>query len=525
MLITGIGILLLAAGCGGEEAGFATTAFKPTVAPENVDVTQLVIGRLHLPEGFVIVEAGIVDKIWRDPAAALERMESWGKVSGYKISFDKGVVEEKINVSVSVYGTEAGATKDATFEEDMWEQRMKRRFEDRGGTNVSFEELSDLKIGNYTRAARFGATFELLGTPRRVESVAIVFRRSYVTSLVSWMSIKGGVLSSDVLELATKQDQLIKSVLSGSGPAKSAAEIEPSANVSATELLAAYRDNPVTTDAEYKNKTVLITGHIDRIVSGDYPKVIFEGGDLWLEVACYFGPRDVEDLTQLREGQLITLTGTVRGKIIDVQLGGCSVLPPVAAGRRAVEVAEKAEREIKREREEREQREREQREREMKRVMEEREREREEPEREMKRLREEMEQREREQREREMKRLREEMEKAEREMKRRRERLREEGERERERQLEKEREQKEEMKKGMEEREKGMKERAKEMERRMEEQEKEREKERERVMEEMKKEREKELERVMEEMEKAEREMMKCKNRGGIYDSFLGCSR
>ena len=107
------------------------------------------------------------------------------------------------------------------------------------------------------------------------------------------MSFDGGVLSDDVLELANKQDQLIKSVLSGSAPAKSAAEIEPSAKVSPAELLAAYRDNPVTGDVEYKNKTVLITGVINRIVSGDYPRVIFEGGDLSLKVACYFRPGDI----------------------------------------------------------------------------------------------------------------------------------------------------------------------------------------------------------------------------------------
>ena len=89
-----------------------------------------------------------------------------------------------------------------------------------GGTNFSFQELGKLKVGDYTRVARFGGTLEILGTPKRFDALGIRFRKDFVLPSVLWVSWDGGVFSDDVLELANKQDQLIKSVLSGSGPAK-----------------------------------------------------------------------------------------------------------------------------------------------------------------------------------------------------------------------------------------------------------------------------------------------------------------
>ena len=102
--------------------------------------------------------------------------------------------------------------------------------------------------------------------------------------------------------------------------------IESELTVSAYELLGDYEANEVNADLKYKDKVVLVTGIIDRIISGDEPKVYFDNGSSFTEVTCGFSPAEVESVARLRKGQQITFKGKVTGKgIFDVEVKGCSV--------------------------------------------------------------------------------------------------------------------------------------------------------------------------------------------------------
>ena len=103
-------------------------------------------------------------------------------------------------------------------------------------------------------------------------------------------------------------------------------DIEPQMTVSANDLLGDYEANEVAADLKYKDKVVLVTGVIDRFVSGEEPKVYFDTGSGITEVTCGFSSQEVVSVAELKKGQQVTFRGKVTGKgLFDVQVKGCNV--------------------------------------------------------------------------------------------------------------------------------------------------------------------------------------------------------
>lgn len=104
-------------------------------------------------------------------------------------------------------------------------------------------------------------------------------------------------------------------------------ETETLPEVRAAELYAAYEENSVSADRDWKGKRVAVTGTISRIGRELFgkPFVILDSGPGMSGVQCVF-PRAAKDaVAALSPDQHVTLAGEVQGKMGHVQMDGCEV--------------------------------------------------------------------------------------------------------------------------------------------------------------------------------------------------------
>ena len=83
--------------------------------------------------------------------------------------------------------------------------------------------------------------------------------------------------------------------------ARSIKDIEPQITVSAYDLLGDYEANEVAADLKYKDRVVLVTGGIDRFVSGEEPKVYFDTGSGFTGLTCGFSPEEAVSVAALKK--------------------------------------------------------------------------------------------------------------------------------------------------------------------------------------------------------------------------------
>lgn len=101
--------------------------------------------------------------------------------------------------------------------------------------------------------------------------------------------------------------------------------------VTARQLFADYDANEVAADEKYKSKTLLVTGKISSIgkdVLGD-PYVQFAIGSDVYGVQCMFDGSS--GLSSLKKGQQLTARCKEPGKLGNVILRGCALVPPEPA--------------------------------------------------------------------------------------------------------------------------------------------------------------------------------------------------
>ena len=105
-----------------------------------------------------------------------------------------------------------------------------------------------------------------------------------------------------------------------------AAKSEDAIKVDASNLYDEYKDNEVAADAKYKGKVVEVSGEIDHISSSFGKSSVTLGG--MLGATCYFSKSEEGVLASLSKGQVITVRGTVDGKLMGVNLKNCHVTSP-----------------------------------------------------------------------------------------------------------------------------------------------------------------------------------------------------
>ena len=96
-------------------------------------------------------------------------------------------------------------------------------------------------------------------------------------------------------------------------------QMEPELNISATELINAYKENEVKADKMYKDKIVEVSGIVDGIDSGisDNAIVRLSDGDEFSfdDVFCYIDDENQDKACELKKGENVTIIGKADGEI------------------------------------------------------------------------------------------------------------------------------------------------------------------------------------------------------------------
>ena len=96
-------------------------------------------------------------------------------------------------------------------------------------------------------------------------------------------------------------------------------QMEPELNISATELINAYKENEVKADKMYKGKIVEVNGIVDGIDSGisDNAIVTLSDGDEFSfdDVICYIDDENQDKACELNKGENVTIIGKADGEI------------------------------------------------------------------------------------------------------------------------------------------------------------------------------------------------------------------
>ena len=97
-------------------------------------------------------------------------------------------------------------------------------------------------------------------------------------------------------------------------------QMEPELNISASELINAYKENEVKADKMYKGKIVEVNGIVDGIDSGidDKAIVTLSDGDEFsiYTVSCYIDDENQDKACELKKGENVMIVGKADGEII-----------------------------------------------------------------------------------------------------------------------------------------------------------------------------------------------------------------
>ena len=96
-------------------------------------------------------------------------------------------------------------------------------------------------------------------------------------------------------------------------------QMEPELNISATELINAYKENEVKADKIYKGKIVEVNGIVDAIDSGIDDKAVIRLSDgdefSFYNVHCYIDDENQDKACELKKGENVTIIGKEDGEI------------------------------------------------------------------------------------------------------------------------------------------------------------------------------------------------------------------
>ncbi|MGD0950442.1 MAG: hypothetical protein ABSA52_23870 [Candidatus Binatia bacterium] len=103
----------------------------------------------------------------------------------------------------------------------------------------------------------------------------------------------------------------------------------PVERVGAEKLAEQFRENEVLAEKNWKGKTIDVAGEVKDIgvdIIGN-PYVVLNGRE-FVDVQCTGNKKARDAMAQLRKGQFLTVRGVCNGKMMNVQLGDCTLPPP-----------------------------------------------------------------------------------------------------------------------------------------------------------------------------------------------------
>ena len=96
--------------------------------------------------------------------------------------------------------------------------------------------------------------------------------------------------------------------------------------ITAKQLTAAYDDNEVSADNNFKGKTFYVSGTVTDIKKDilDHIYVTLEGNEMFKQVQCYFEDKDTAG--KLQKGMTATFQGKCEGLMMNVLMKNCVLI-------------------------------------------------------------------------------------------------------------------------------------------------------------------------------------------------------
>lgn len=111
-------------------------------------------------------------------------------------------------------------------------------------------------------------------------------------------------------------------------PVEEVAQIEEVITISAEDLAKEYEENEVRADKNYKGKVLEISGTVKSIgVSFSQTYIVLSSGKDFsiTDIQCFFKDKaEIDMVADLDEGDVVTLTGKVSGKSLNVSVENCT---------------------------------------------------------------------------------------------------------------------------------------------------------------------------------------------------------
>lgn len=98
--------------------------------------------------------------------------------------------------------------------------------------------------------------------------------------------------------------------------------------IEAEALYKIYDANEVAADEQLKGKRLVVTGRVGTISKDMFGNPYVTIGSMLHGAQCSFPGNQQASLSSLRKGQLLSVAGTVDGKMMNVQLKDCMVVTP-----------------------------------------------------------------------------------------------------------------------------------------------------------------------------------------------------
>ena len=214
----------------GSYSNDGTEEYVPYIPENYLNIYRIQLSVGDLPQGYELDEIENLDNAtiastWTYADDALDRYQSWGRIAGYEVKFNKtrdvdlnptGVFSD-IYVACSTYGSIQGAAKDFAHEPQEREGEYYDFVTELGGIRYSVDPIPDLEIGDESAAQKITYTNLIESGGIDTTKSEVIFRTGYVVCNVSITMLDEKGLEENELEyVAQNQDYLIRSALADS---------------------------------------------------------------------------------------------------------------------------------------------------------------------------------------------------------------------------------------------------------------------------------------------------------------------
>lgn len=205
-----------------------------------------------MPSGFRVARQEILDvrataREWSNPDEWLKNYQTWEFFEAAVVEFRKGTLKDSIESSAEVYASIGGAREAFEKQRKEIKDELRKQLEGSDAKILVLEDDKGTRIGDEDSALFHArASVQVLGTSVSMDFVGVLFRRSNVVASVGWTSFDTNILRDDVVQLAIKQDRIIRDQMASAATARAALPAVVLGSSVFEDLLGMIPDTPET---------------------------------------------------------------------------------------------------------------------------------------------------------------------------------------------------------------------------------------------------------------------------------------